>query len=178
MLTQKRLKEVLNYDSATGIFTWKIDISGVKKDDTAGCIGNDYIRISIDGRLYLAQRLSFLYMKGYFPEHDCDHINRRKCDNRWCNIREVSRQCNLRNTGNPSHNTSGVKGVSFSSARGKWESNIHIDGKKINLGRHGDFMEAVCHRLAAEQVEDWSGCDSSSPAFRFVQDHLNRQKLP
>ena len=33
-------------------------------------------------------------------------------------------------------------------------------------------LSAVCHRLAAEQAESWSGCDSASPAFVFVKENI------
>lgn len=34
--------------------------------------------------------------------------------------------------------------------------------------------EAVCHRLAAEQCVNWPGCDSSSPAYQYVQKMLRK----
>ena len=76
-LTQDRLREVLNYDPATGLFSWKKRLSnraGVGSPrtnlDTYG-----YVRIRIDNQLYWAARLVWLYVHGKFPTHDIDHIN-------------------------------------------------------------------------------------------------------
>ena len=82
-LTQERLKELLHYDPETGYFTWKISPNNaVKVGSVAGTSMNNYIRIIIDHKAYLAHRLAFLYMEGYFPEHEVDHINRIRDDNR------------------------------------------------------------------------------------------------
>ena len=37
-----------------------------------------------------------------------------------------------------------------------------------HLGICEDFIEAVAHRLAGEQAINWSGCDSTSPAYLFM----------
>lgn len=173
-LTQKRLKEVFHYDPLTGVFTRKCSLGCTKKGDIAISLDDrGYVRFSIDGHKYRAHRLSFLYMLGYSPENDIDHVNRIKNDNRWNNLRESSHQCNMRNTGNRSDNKTGVKGVRFDIHTGKWRSEIRIYGKTIHLGRRADFVEAVCLRLAAEQAENWSGCDISSPAYRYVMDNIH-----
>lgn len=89
-LTQKRLKKLLYYNPDTGIFTWKINSRRSLKDAPAGNLHpSGYIRIGIDSKEYRAHRLAFLYMEGYIPENDVDHINRVRDDNRWKNLREL-----------------------------------------------------------------------------------------
>lgn len=56
-----------------------------------------YIYIKIGQRKYAAHRLAFMYMEGTWPEHEVDHINRVKDDNRWENLRRVT---NLENASN------------------------------------------------------------------------------
>ena len=55
MLTQDRLKELFNYDSATGVFTRiKTTSSRAMKGFIAGSVSSHgYLRIRIDGRVYL-----------------------------------------------------------------------------------------------------------------------------
>ena len=174
MITYDRLKEVLNYDSNTGLFRWKVSMAKrIKVGDVAGCINiNGYIYIRIDGKLYLAHRLAWFYVYGYMPENFIDHINRNVSSNKISNLREVSKECCLRNTENRKNNTSGVKGVTWDKKSNKWLSLIYVDKKNKNLGKYEDFDDAVCARLAAEQCSDWSGCYSNSPAYRYVKKML------
>lgn len=176
-LTQARLKELLHYDPKTGIFVNLVQRKKALEGAVAGCDSGRYITIQIDGKGYSAHRLAWLYVYGYFPERLLDHINRDRADNRISNLREVSEQCNVRNTGNYKNNTSGVKGVYLEKARGKWRANIKVDGKTKSLGSYENFDNAVCARLAGEQCLNWSGCDSSSPAFKYALKHkLVKQK--
>src|SRR6185437_14856888 len=67
-LTQARLKELLDYDPVTGIFVWKSDRPRVKRGDVAG--GPDawgYVKIGVDGLLFPAHRLAWLWVYGEFP---------------------------------------------------------------------------------------------------------------
>lgn len=173
MITQGRLKQLLTYNRNTGIFIWNKTVSRTIKGTIAGHTGKrGYSRIGINGILYYAHRLAWLYEYGYTPENPLDHINRNKLDNRIKNLREVSIQCNLRNTKVFKNNTSGVTGVYWFPRDSCWVATIYINMRAIHLGRSKDFTEAVCHRLAAEQAENWSGCDSSSPAYQYVRDNI------
>jgi len=169
-LTQKRLKEALHYDSDTGVFVWIVALARrIKTGDVAGFPDCGYIKIGIDGEEYKAHRLAWLYVYGYFPENEIDHKDRIRCHNWIKNLREVSHKCNIRNTGNHKDNKSGVKGVCWAKHAKKWLATIGVDNKLKHLGIYKNFDNAVCARLAAEQCLDWSGCDSSSPAFKYVQ---------
>ena len=175
MITQKELWKLLLYDAKRGVFTWRVSRPPVRAGAVAGYVNsNGYRYVWVNGKDYNASRLAFLYIRGYFPENQVDHINRVRDDDRWCNLREVSQQCNSRNTGNPCTNTSGVKGVDWVKRAGKWRARIKGNGKSKSLGYHADFTEAVAHRLAAEQCLDWGGCDSSSPAFRHMEEYCGR----
>ena len=178
MLTQSKLKELLDYDPDTGIFLWKVSACNrIKVGDIAGCVNKKgYILIRIDYKSYRAHRLAWLDYYGYFPEHGLDHEDRIRHHNWIKNLREVSGQCNVRNTGNRSTNTSGVKGISFDKATQKWRARITLNAKRYHFGFFPDFTEAVAHRLAAEQCLDWSTCDSSSPAYQHMQKHITITK--
>ena len=178
-LTQRKLKGLLDYNPKTGIFTWKIKpAKNIKAGNVAGCIDNryGYVCIRINTVLYLAHRLAFLYVEGYFPEHEIDHKNRNGSDNHWGNLREVSHQCNLRNTGNRIDSTSGVKGVHWFKQKQKWLAHIMVTGIHKRLGIYEDFNDAVLARLAAERELNWSGCDSSSPAYQYAQKNIRRER--
>lgn len=69
-ITQEQLKELLHYNPGTGIFT-NTKTRGTRAicGDTCGNLSKStgYIVMMINGIMYSAQRLSFLFMEGYFP---------------------------------------------------------------------------------------------------------------
>lgn len=175
-LTYERLHEVLDYDLDTGFLVWiKPNSNRVKVGDIAGSKSHGYINVTVDGKKYRAHRLAWFFVKGYFPENDIDHIDRVRYHNWIDNLREASLSCNMRNTGNPKNNTSKIKGVSWNKALNKWSSQIKIYSKKKHLGYYKHFHNAVCARLAGEQACNWSNCDSSSPAYQYVQNMLEEK---
>ncbi len=170
-LTQERLKDLLNYDPDTGIFAWKVGRRGVKRGSIAGTPNAyGYIRICIDGKNFYASRLAFLWVEGYFPENDVDHIDRDRSNNRWLNLREASRSCNMRNCGIICNNKSGVTGVSWDKLSSKWRSDITIYGKSVPLGRFKFFVEAVKARWEAEVKYNFPNCKSDSAAYKYLQE--------
>jgi len=174
-LTQARLKELLNYNPETGIFTRRIGVCNQITGDVAGWeeAPGGYIQIGINYKTFKAHRLAWLYMKGYLPKNiDVEHIDRIKDNNRWENLRLASRMCNMRNTSNRSTNTSGVKGVSWNKLNKKWVAQITVNKINKGLGLYQDFDSAVCARLAGEQCLNWSHCDSNSPAYRYVKNNI------
>jgi len=156
-----------NFKLKDGKLFWKVNRGRAKSGARAGTINNQgYWFICISGMKFLEHRVVWAIVNGYLPENQIDHIDRDKLNNKIDNLRETSGMCNLRNTGNPKNNTSGVKGVCFSVKANKWISQIKVDSVVGYLGSHVSFQEAVLHRYAAEQCLDWSGCDSSSPAYK------------
>lgn len=138
ILTQERLKELLNYDPATGVFTWLKPVnrySMVKPGDRAGCLHKrGYIHIKVDGDCYKAHRLAWLYVHGRWPEPSIDHINRDKADNRLVNLRETDQLGNMQNKGAYRSNTSGYTGVSWNKQRQAWTAQIQFNRKNKHLG--------------------------------------------
>lgn len=143
-LTAEALRSVLSYDPATGQFHW------VKSGRKAGCMRPDgYILIGVDGRLYLAHRLAWLWMKGVWPEVHVDHVNRVKGDNRFSNLREASVPQNMANSAARSTSKTGIKGVSWCASTRKWRATITVGGRQKSLGRHRELESA----MAAYQAE-------------------------
>lgn len=132
-----RLRDVLNYDVESGIFTWKHPRQGRRLDRIVGSDrGKGYLSICIDGTTYFSHRLAFAYVNGRWPSKWIDHINGDRSDNRISNLREASSAENNQNRLKESRrSTSGFLGVSSDSKRKKFAAAIQVDGKSVFLGR-------------------------------------------
>lgn len=150
-LTVERLRELLDYNKNTGMFTRRVSTSPRAMQ---GMIAGDvdakgYWRLRVNGKRYLAHRLAFFYVNGVWPVHEVDHINCVRTDNRWENLREATPQQNKHNTKCHADSKTGIKGVDISSS-GKWRARIRIDGKEKHLGNFHSVAEAVsAYRQAA-----------------------------
>lgn len=171
-LTQKRVRELFDYDPETGLLTWKVNRRGSAKagDAIKTVNGAGYVQLAIDSRPYLAHRVIWLWNYGYLPENQVDHINRIKVDNRVCNLREVSPSCNIHNSCVSTRNRTGVKGVRVD--KHGCHASIMIGGRQIHIKTVHDFTEAVAHRLVAEQCLGYSSCDNQSSAFVYMQNYI------
>ncbi len=132
MITQERLKEVLDYNELTGDFTRRSTGKLVGTMDT-----NGYIKIMIDGRRYQAHKLAWFYVHGVWVM--VDHADRKRWNNPIANLRKSTYQQNAANREQNSGNTS-TKGVYFRA--GFYEVGIKINQKRIYLGRYKTLEEA------------------------------------
>jgi hypothetical protein len=149
ILSQEYLKTILNYDPATGAFTWIIRKRGISKKEAGSISGRGYKTLMINKYNYTASRLAWIMHYGVQPDGQVDHINHDRSDNKIENLRVVTNQQNQMNrryTGN----SSGVIGVCLVKKDGRWKSHIKVDGRLINLGEYKDIEEAISIRLCAE----------------------------
>lgn len=150
-LTVERLREVLSYDPETGYFTWVKRLSNNVPGSRAGSDDRrGYLTVRIDKVVYRLHRLAWFYVHGEWPPHDIDHINGMPSDNRLTNLRPATKSQNMWNAKRRADNTSGYKGVCWSTAKKKWEAKISLNGKMKFLGRfdkaedaHGAYCKAA-----------------------------------
>jgi hypothetical protein len=152
-LTQQRLKELLDYDLETGVFTWKVGRKGTAKGDVAGCLHKDtgYLRIGIDYVDYMSHRLAWLYVYGAFPDETIDHIDRVRSNNSIANLRAATYSQNQANTSAYVTNKCGIKGIRFRKDIRRWQARICMNRKQTNLGTFDTAEEArAAYKAAAE----------------------------
>lgn len=138
-LTAERLRQLIDYDVETGIFKWKLLRRGIQFNKAPGSINKwGYLDIHIDYRHYAGHRLAWLHETGCMPACDIDHINGNRLDNRWINLRAVTRGENMQNVrrARKDNKSCGLQGVTWDKQRGLWKARIHKDGKMIGLGHH------------------------------------------
>lgn len=157
MISRKKLRAFLTYDQNTGVFTrrksgWSKLVgqpAGVK--DSYG-----YLQIRIDGKLYLAHRLAWLYVHGSWPTKGLDHVNGVRDDNRIANLREATQAENMQNqfSAHSTNKSSGLLGAHWDpkGPKGKkWRATIRVNGKNKVAGHFATAKEAHAAYLAAKR---------------------------
>lgn len=112
---------------------------------------NGYTLVQMFGRTMKVHRLAFLYMTGQYPEF-VDHINGIRSDNRWSNLRGVSRSENMRNRAIGKNNTSGTLGINWFPQTKQWRVRINVDGVRYSLGLFDTLNDAIAARTGAEKL--------------------------
>lgn len=145
------LRKLLRYDAATGKLFWLHRtpdmFDGGKYSAERACLtwnakhaGRQALSAINDlGYLYghvfkkkvRSHRAVWALVFGAWPDGEIDHRNGDPQDNRLENLRVATPSQNSRNQRINSANTSGIKGVSFSRAQGKWVARLRIDGGKL-----------------------------------------------
>jgi len=150
ILTQERLKKLLDYDPATGIFTRKVILKKGCVGDVAGHLHQQgYIRICVDGKHYKAHRLAWLYVHGVWPKAGVDHNDHIKHHNQINNLCETNHTDNARNAKRSVLNKSGVTGVHWHKRDERWISSIRVNGVSIFLGGYKEKSRAIKRRQFA-----------------------------
>ena len=98
-LTAERLRELLDYNPITGLFTWRrTHHPKCQKGAVAGTKGTaQYTVICIDRVLHYAHRLAFLHVTGEWPVELVDHRDGDKHNNAWANLRNGPQALNMQN---------------------------------------------------------------------------------
>lgn len=142
-ITQAELKELYDYDPATGRFTHKA---------TNKLAGNPnkprgYVSLTINKKRYYAHRLAWLFAYGEWPAKSIDHINRDPADNRLQNLRVASQSEN-----NQNRKTRGVSYIKGRQGGKKYTAQICHEGRKYQLGYYETEAEAHAAYLGAKRV--------------------------
>lgn len=154
MLTQEKLKEILNYDPETGLFKWKERtwLEGKQKTfnvrfsgKIAGSLSNSgYLQIGINNKDYLCHRLAWFYIHGYWPKDYIDHIDRNKTNNKISNLRLATNSENSQNIVkcHPNNKYSKLLGAHYDKRRNLYYSVIVINKKRNWIGWFKTAIEA------------------------------------
>lgn len=142
------LRQRLSYDPGTGDLTWnEIEGDAAFNSQWAGkpalngisCYG--YKTGAVAGTPLKAHRVAWAITYGIWTEHDIDHINGIRGDNRICNLREATKAQNAMNR-SLARGKSQYKGV-YSSGYGGWCANVQKDGRRHYLGTFSTEVEAA-----------------------------------
>lgn len=151
MITHTRLKQLLDYNPETGLFTWLEQYnSRTIVDSTAGTVDSGgYIKIQIYGKQYRGGRLAWFYMTGEWPLEYIDHKDGNRANDAWCNLREATYSESTHNRYLPV-GESGLRGVRrIHSDPPRWEARIAVGYHRTTLGTFDSAEEAHAAYLAA-----------------------------
>lgn len=153
----ERLQELLNYDPATGVFTWRKSRGCVNAGAPAGGLStNGYIRIAIDRRKYSAQRIAWFMQTGQDPGDLCiDHIDSNITNNSFSNLRLCTISQNNFNRSSYKGSSSKYKGVSYQKSKNKWRAYIAANGKNFYLGSFD--TEELAHQAYCDASQHLHG---------------------
>lgn len=154
-LTAERLRELVAYDQDTGRFTRRTSTGGRLAGTECGHINarDGYCQIRVDGAIYLAHRLAWLYVHGEWPRSEIDHINGIRVDNRIGNLRDVEACVNHQNLRRPMvTNRNGFLGV-FRADKciDRWQARIRVNGRLMTVGTFGSKQEAHAAYVKAKR---------------------------
>jgi hypothetical protein len=144
--TLDQLREKFEYNPETGeVFGINWGLHRKRKLLTSiSELGYYRVLTTINGkyRALLLHRVAYeLHTGSLLGSAVIDHIDHDKLNNKFSNLRKVSRRDNNRNLGMRHTNTSGVSGV-YQLPGGKWRAQIRVDGKNLHIGCF-DSMEAA-----------------------------------
>lgn len=148
-----RIRECLHYAPETGLLHWiKPTNRRIRVGAIAGSTSADqYVRIKLDGRNYLAHRLAFVLMNGDWPEDEVDHRNRESSGNQWSNLRPADRSGNNHNRSSPRASRGLPPGIQERPS-GRFTARIKSHGISTCLGTFDDPNQASTVYQAAKSV--------------------------
>ena len=152
------LRQQLRYDADTGKlfwlkrdvgffaseWAWKVWSKRFPGKEAFTCPNSHgYLHGSIMGKDVLAYRVIWALHYGAWPEHQLDHIDNDRANNRISNLRDATNSQNHMNKPASSANNSGFKGVDWSKKDKVWRARIKVRGKQIHLGHFSCVNEAA-----------------------------------
>jgi hypothetical protein len=141
------IKKRFNYNSFTGVFTYKICIKKSHPiDSVAGTrTKKGYIVFSVNKKSYQAHRIAWLLFYKELPNLIIDHIDGNKTNNAISNLRLATRSENAQNQKKAQkNNKESYLGVNQNkrSKNKSYETRIQINGKRIQIGTFKTSEEA------------------------------------
>lgn len=167
--TQARLKELFDYNPETGDFVRRVSV--ISSNGRAGCIAGStdttgYRQIRVNGWLYRAHVLAWVYMTGEYPKDMIDHIDMNRANNAFKNLRECSTNQNQYNTAARQANKLGIKNV-HQSPDGKYVGTVKKNDRQhrkmfLKLSDAIDWVQAKRFELHGE----FAYVDQSAPVAK------------
>jgi hypothetical protein len=165
VVTPDLLRETVEYDPETGLLYWKERPRSMFSTEMSWKmwngkhVGNEAFSYADKrgakscrsfGKAMWAHRVAWAIHFGEWPTKEIDHINGDPGDNRICNLRQVTRAENMRNT-RKVNAASGAYGIYWARHVNRWRVRLQFEGKVLSLGYYDDFEDAKRARVEAQK---------------------------
>ena len=153
-LTAERLREIVSYDPSTGTMRSIVPRPKIPAGSIIGHKRPDGYSIAwVQRRRYYVHRLIWFYVTGEWPKQHIDHIDGDPSNNRFENLRDVTRTANQQNQrrAHCSNRNSGLLGSHWHAQRNYWVAHISIDNRTKYLGHFQTAKEAHEAYLSAKR---------------------------
>ena len=151
--SQEELHALFEYSPTTGLFTYKTKPNfRIKIGSVAGTVKKTgYCFIKINGSLYQAARLAWMYVHGEDPgDLTVDHIDRNPSNNSIDNLRLATQSQQSFNRRIPKSLT-GIRGVHYNKKTGKYLAKTHFNGEQTTKQFDtAEKAQAYYNKLRAE----------------------------
>ena len=159
----RKQRKIVEYDDYVEITMYKFDgserfVTKMDKEDLP-IIEGKHIHLGGIGyaQIYKGKKKYYIHRIVINAEKHVDHINRDRLDNRKRNLREATGSQNQYNTGVPTSNTTGFKGVH--TVNKKFRARIKVDKKEIHLGTfNSKIVAAAAYNRAAKKYHKEFAC--------------------
>lgn len=132
-ISAQEIHRLFNYEPTSGSVTWAVTERGRrKKGIPAGSLSKGYMQVGVRGKVVQHHKIAYACMTGHLPLNEIDHINGKKNDNRWVNLRPANRCQQNANRVMPL-GESGYRGV-VKKPSGKFEARIRSQDKIHYIG--------------------------------------------
>lgn len=150
------LHRLFRLDPESGRLYWRIRTAKrTRVGDEAGALNKHtgYRHVRVARRIIATHRVVYAMANGFWPRLSIDHINGDRLDNRPSNLREATPWQQAANKAPQANNKSGVPGIQFQKASGKWMARIQHRRRQIYLGLFASIDDAKEFRdLAASML--------------------------
>lgn len=154
-LTKDLLQELFYYNKNTGIFHWKVKKPGVKHtDDISTICAQGYKVVTLNRKRYYVHRLVWILVTGKDANGFIDHKNRDKADNRFDNLRVVSKSQNEHNTSKRKSNKTGYKNISYYKSSASYVAEYMLNGKRFKKAIKAEYGDICAINILLKWIKD------------------------
>lgn len=107
---------------------------------------------------YIHRLVAIHFLPNWNDLKECDHINNDKSDNRYCNLRWITRSNNMKRIPKREGTINTYKGIIWDKSNKNWVVRTRVNGKRIYLGRYKTEEEAYTNYLLSTSSDTIGEC--------------------